>query len=264
MAPSDSTGGAGINPEGEPLTHSVGEGGDLRESLRALSQLASGQLDLKDTLTRVAEYAVHAIPGADGAGLTLLEKDRADILVATAEFVSAVDAIQYGIGQGPCISAAADRQTVQSQSLGGDKRWPQFGSRVARLNVHSALSLPLITPEGVVGAMNVYAHAKYAFDDGAARLGELFAVPAAIAVQNAQVLEQTKRLASQLQNALSTRAVIDQAVGIIMSRSGLSADEAFARLRSLSQTEHEKLNAVAQSVVEQAVRRARARHSQFG
>jgi GAF domain-containing protein len=129
------------------------------------------------------------------------------------------------------------------------------------MNVHSALSLPLITSDGVVGAMNIYAHRKNAFDETSVQMGELFAVPAAIAVQNAQVLAQSQRLAMQLQNALSSRAVIDQAIGIMMSRSGSSADEAFARLRSLSQNQHEKLSAVAESVVDQAVRRARSRHT---
>lgn len=237
---------------------------DLSDSLLALSQLATGRTALTDTLTRVAELAVNAIPGADGAGLTLLEKDRSDTFVATATFVTEVDKVQYGLGQGPCISAAAEGITVQSDSLGGDGRWPQFGSRVARMNVHSALSLPLITSDGVVGAMNIYAHAKQAFSERSVQVGQLFSVPAAIAVQNAQVLAQTKRLAGQLQNALSTRAVIDQAIGIMMSRSGSSADEAFDRLRALSQNQHRKLNAVAQSVVDQAVRRARSRHTESG
>ena len=79
--------------------------------------------------------------------------------------------------------------------------------------------------------MNVYAHAKDAFDERAEQLGELFAVPAAIAVQNAQILAQTQRLAAKLQSALTNRAVIDQAIGILMSRSGVTADEAFSRLR---------------------------------
>jgi GAF domain-containing protein len=233
--------------------------GDLRDSLAALARLANGRVGLKDTLTRVAELAVQAIPGADGAGLTLLERDRSDTLVSTEEFVTAVDSVQYGLGQGPCISAAAEGRTVRSDSLGADSRWPRFGSKVARMNVHSALSLPLITSDGVVGAMNIYAHRKNAFDETSVQMGELFAVPAAIAVQNAQVLAQSQRLAMQLQNALSSRAVIDQAIGIMMSRSGSSADEAFARLRSLSQNQHEKLSAVAESVVDQAVRRARSR-----
>jgi hypothetical protein len=133
---------------------------DLQDSLAGLSKLATGLLPLEGSLTRVAEYAVRAIPGAEGAGLTLLEENRSDTIVSTADFVARIDDIQYSLGQGPCISAAADRQTVISGSLGGDRRWPQFGSRVARLGVHSVVSLPLITDEGVLGAMNVYAHDK--------------------------------------------------------------------------------------------------------
>ena len=232
---------------------------DLGESLAALSRLGSGRMGLEDVLTRVARYAVRAIPGADGAGLTLLEEDRADTIVATATFVTEIDDIQYGMRQGPCISAAAEAKTMMSGSLGSDPRWPRFGGRVARLGVHSVLSLPLITPERVLGAMNVYAHDKNAFDDRAAELGEIFAQPAAIAVQNAQVLAQTQRLAQRLQSALETRGVIDRAVGILMSRSGGTAEEALERLRALSQHEHHKLPLVARQIIDEAVRRAEAR-----
>ncbi len=233
---------------------------DLRESLEGLSRLASDRLPLEDLLTRVATYAVQAIPGADGAGLTLLEQDRADTIVATALFVTEVDDIQYAINQGPCISAAREGQTVVSGSLGGDSRWPRFGGRVARLGVHSVVSLPLITPDGVVGAMNVYAHGKNVFDDRAAELGQVFAAPAAIAVHNAHVLAQTRRLANRLQSALELRGVIDRAVGILMSRSGITENEALERLRTLSQHEHRKLAEVARQIVDEAVARARARN----
>jgi AmiR/NasT family two-component response regulator len=114
----------------------------------------------------------------------------------------------------------------------------------------------------VVGAMNVYAHAKEAFDDRAEHLGRLYAVPAAIAVQNAQILAQTQRLAARLQSVLTNRAVIDQASGILMSRSGVSQDEAYARLRLLSQREHAKVTVVAENIVHEAVRRARARRTE--
>lgn len=234
---------------------------DLRESLSALSQLSMGRLDLRDVLTRVAEFAVRAIPGADGAGLTLLEAGQGDTIVASAPFVTEVDGIQYTIGEGPCITAAREGRTVRSGALGDDVQWSEFGPRVKALGVHSVLSLPLVTPGGVVGAMNVYAHPRDAFDDHAAEVGELFAVPAAIAVENAQVLAQTKRLAGQLQAALTSRAVIDQALGILMSRTGSSSEEAFDRLRDRSQADNVKLRDVAQRVVDEAVRRARARHT---
>jgi len=228
---------------------------DLQASLTALSRLSSGRLDLEDLLVQVATFAVQAIPGADGAGLTMMERDRADTIVASAPFVREIDAIQYGIGEGPCISAARDGATMRSGSLGDEPRWPRFGPRAGRLGVHSVLSLPLLTPDGVFGAMNVYAHGKDAFDGQSARIGELFAVPAAIAVQNAQVL------AARLQAAVNSQAIIDQALGILMSRSGYSADQAFDRLRQLSQTQNTKLSVVARSLVEEAVRRARSRHA---
>jgi GAF domain-containing protein len=235
--------------------------GDLTESVFALSSLSAARLSLEDLLTRVAAFAVHAIPGADGAGLTLIERGRSNTVVASAGFVRDVDDIQYGINQGPCITAAATGATVRSGSLNADPRWPRLGPRVGRLGVNSVLSLPLLSDDLVVGAMNVYAHGKHAFDERAERVGEFFAVPAAIAVQNAQILANSQRLTENLQHALVNRAVIDQAIGIIISRTGLTADEAFDRLRTRSQKEHLKVSAVATSVVIAATRRARARAS---
>jgi len=132
---------------------------------------------------------------------------------------------------------------------------------VGRLGVHSVLSLPLMTPDGIVGAMNVYARAKEVFDSRAEQVGQIYAAPAAIAVQNAQVLSQAQQLATNLRAAMTTRAVIDQAIGILRSRDGGTAEEAFDRLRDLSQREHTRLALVATTIVDEAVRRARARRS---
>ena len=263
MAQTPSTGrgtaGDGAAPDDAARPAAGTDAGALRASLSALSRLSTGGLGLEDLLVQVATFAVQAIPRADGAGLTMIEHERNDIVVASAPFVRDVDAIQYEIGEGPCISAVSECTTMRSGSLGGDPRWPRFGPRAGRLGVHSVVSLPLVTPDGVLGAINVYAHAKDAFDGEAADLGELFAAPAAIAVQNAQLLAVAKRVAASLQGALSKRAVIDQAVGILMSRAGCTADEAFDRLRRFSQTRNTKLSVVARSLVGEAVRRARAR-----
>jgi ANTAR domain len=93
--------------------------------------------------------------------------------------------------------------------------------------------------------------------NGPRSLGRFYAVPAAIAVQNAQVLAQTQRLAAQLQSALEARGVIDRAIGIMMCRSGGTEDQALARLRALSQNEHHKLAVVARQIIDDAVRRPR-------
>lgn len=239
---------------------------DLRVGIAALAGLVAGSLGLPELLAEVAGFAVRAIPGADGAGVTLLQLDRADNMVAalaaSAAFVAEVDEIQYvSLREGPSITAALQRRTVRSGSLGGEKMWPRFGPRVGRLGVHSALSLPLLLPDRVVGAINVYARGKDVFDEHAAELGELFAKPAAVAVHNAQILADALVLTVQLQTALSARPVIDQAIGLIRGRTGRSAEDAFTQLRAISQAEHRKLADVAQRIVDDAVRRARARHS---
>lgn len=233
--------------------------GGLGSSLAALARLSTHRLSLAELLGRVAEFAVQAIPGADGAGLTLLGPDRPDVRVRCAEFVRQLDDIQYGLGEGPCISAALQGQTMRSGSLAADQRWPRFGPRAASLGVHSVLSLPLITPAGVVGAMNMYAHVRDAFDDRAAQAGEAFAGPAAVTVNNAQILDQTARLATQLQIALATRPAIEQAIGILRARSGMDASGALRQLRLLSRKERLPLSGVAERIVEQAVRRAQSR-----
>lgn len=234
---------------------------DLIEALAGLAGIVTGAASLDGLLSQVARFAVGAIPGAQGVGVTLLEAGHADTVVASEDFVRVVDEVQYALKQGPCVTAAAERRTVRSGSLPEDPLWPQFGPRIARLGVLSSLSLPLMVEDVVVGAMNVYARDRDVFDEHAARVGELFAGPAAVAVRNAQVLEQARRLTTQLQTALTSRAVIDQAVGILMSRRGGTPDAAFASLRWMSQHNNVKLNVVAQNIVDEAVRRARARHN---
>jgi GAF domain-containing protein len=236
----------------------------LEASLAGLSQLLLLQQPLEDTLTEVAAFATEAIPGADGAGLTLLENNRADTIVASADFVRAIDEVQYRLDEGPCVLAVATRLTQVSGSLGGEPRWPRFGPRAGRLGVHSALSLPLIVKQRLVGALNVYSHERHAFDSRAVRMGELFSRPAAVTAANALLLEESRRLAEQLERALISRAEIDQAIGIIMSRSGVNATEASEQLRRVSQTENIRLADVAQHLVQSAVERARERHRPEG
>ena len=126
------------------------------------------------------------------------------------------------------------------------------------MGVHSALSLPLIVGDRVIGAIGTYARSRDAFGEHAVHLGVQFAEPAAVSVYNGQLLDHVQERMAQLQRALGNRAVIDQAIGIIRSRSGTSAEEAFDRLTRRSQTENVKLHAVAQRLVDESVRRARA------
>ena len=222
---------------------------DLESSLGDLGALLVDRQPLQDTLRRVAEYTVSAIPGADGTGVTLLENRGPANVVASADFVQSLDTVQYALREGPCVAALASGRTHVIRSVHTDQRWPRFTARAAEHGVLAVLSLPLQVRGATRGALNVYSRVEGSFDAPAVRIGELFAVPAAVTAATAQVLADSQRLADNLGEALRSRAVIDQAKGILMALHGCDADRAFELLREASQTSHRKLRDVAQEIV---------------
>ena len=265
MADYDAQVGRDMPPEPElSASESDSDDHDVVVALRGLAGVVSDVDDLDDVLAQIARFVAASVPGADGAGVSLVRAgDGPPGVVAwavTDAFVREIDHMQYDIcGEGPCLTAMQTGRALISGSLGMDTRWPRFGSRAARMGVHSALSLPLAVRGAVVGALNIYAHERDVFTERALRLGEQFAGPAAVSVRNIQHLHAAHTQAMQLQVALKSRAVIDQAIGIVRSRSGGSADEAFGQLRQISQAENVKLSVIAQRLVDEAVRRAHAR-----
>jgi GAF domain-containing protein len=241
----DTAGGSSHRPDTQQLSSSLAD----------LARLPSDTTGLRPTLTHIAELAVTAIPGAEGAGVTLQGgAGEPETIVASTPFVADVDAIQYGMGEGPCISAAAQRITVRSGHLGDESQWPNFGSRASEIGVHSVLSLPLLLADdalGVVGAINVYARPRNAFNDRAQELGEIFAHSAAVAVRTAQILDHSRRLAARVQQALPRQAVIDQAVGILVARHGSTPDAAFAQLSATSMRTRTSLLQTAQRLLDE-------------
>ncbi|WAJ42987.1 GAF and ANTAR domain-containing protein [Mycobacterium sp. Aquia_216] len=239
---------------------------DLQAGLSGLAAIVVDASTLDESLTQIAEFAVHAIPGADGAGVTAAHPSamppRIQSWAVTAEFVRKVDTLQYERhGEGPCITSMHTARPCVSGSISDDTRWPRLGGAMVRLGVNSALSLPLILRKQVIGVINAYAYTLDAFAEHAVAIGTKFAGPAAVTVHNARLLMAAQLRAEQLHQALDSRSVIDQAVGIIRARSGASAEEAFGRLIKISQEENVKLHLVAERLVEISVRRARARHN---
>ena len=136
---------------------------DLYAGLTGVAGLVAGARRVIDLLSDVAEFAARAIPGVDGAGVALVVQANEGLphissWAATAQFVDDIDKVQYEeLHEGPSITCMQSRRVVVSGSLGSDSRWPHFGGRVARMAVHSALSLPLMVGDEVIGAINTYA-----------------------------------------------------------------------------------------------------------
>jgi GAF domain-containing protein len=133
-----------------------------------------------------------------------------------------------------------------------EDRWPQWAARARDLGVNSSLSIGLPVQDTVTGALNVYATTPEAFDDDAVVLGQTFAGYAAVALANAHLYDTTATLAQQMQAAMDSRAVIEQAKGIIMGERRCTAEEAFSILTKVSQDTNRKVRDVAAALVARA------------
>jgi GAF domain-containing protein len=148
---------------------------------------------------------------------------------------------------------------VRTGALSEDDRWPALRSDAVELSVNSAMSIPFIAANGGRGVLTVYARGRDAFDENARTLAELFAAPAAIAVQNAQLLTRTRDLVSELKEALERRAAIDRAIGVMAARNCYTEEQALSRLLRMCLHEGHELHTMARVIVDDALRRTAAR-----
>lgn len=226
--------------------------GELWQSVADLSGLLLSEENLETTLKRVSDLAVRTIPGCDAIGVTLWSDGKATTRAVTGGLVYEVDSYQYEIDQGPCLQAIKDRQVIEIDDMAAPARWTAFCKHAAERGIASSMSLPLVVRGVPLGALNLYSRTVRAFPPADKETALLFAAQAAVALANTQTYEASIRLADQLREALSSRAVIDQAKGILMSRESCGEDEAFELLRRVSQDSNTKVRVVAQEMVNRA------------
>jgi GAF domain-containing protein len=226
----------------------------LTEGIAELSRVLVNEEALDDTLHRVADLACRNIGGADLAGVTLLRDGKPTTAVFTDPASPEMDSAQYDTGVGPCLDAWRHQQVFRIDSTADDGQWPAFSQAAADHGIQSTISLPLAVRGNGIGALNLYSKQAAAFSDEDEQVGSLFADQASVALTNAQLYDSAYRLTQQLQEALTSRAVIDQAKGILMGQRGVGVDEAFTLLRTTSQRENRKLRDIAQQLVDGARR----------
>jgi GAF domain-containing protein len=225
------------------------------ESLRQLSALAGvvlGQDDLASTLNEVTRIAVATLQACEGASLTAFRDGYPAVAAADSEWSRQLDELQYEEREGPCLDATRTGNVFRVRDLTEDTRWPFYSARAVELGARSMVSLPMSSEGRVVGALNVYSRRPDGFAAEEVALAELLSAQAGIAMQVAASFFQHRDLAAQMQQALASRARIEQAKGILMGARGCTEDEAFAVLVELSQTSNRKLRDVAEAVVESA------------
>jgi GAF domain-containing protein len=241
----------------------------LWNAVAELSQLLLHEESVNTTLQRVATSAASLIDAVEEVGMTVLHDNRPSTDAATGGIVYEVDNFQYEVDQGPCLHALLHGQPVEIASMRADQRWPTYARFAADRQIMSSLSIPLTisgqltfaeeevdqpslaraADHGRIGVMNLYSRRESPFNEDERWAALTFGQQAAVAIYNAHTYDTARRLTTDLQAALGSRAAIEQAKGILMARTGCSPDDAFERLRKRSQDENRKLRDLAEELV---------------
>ena len=218
----------------------------LSELIRALAEDES----VPETMQSILKLALRSIPDCHGASVTVLDDEgKPGTIAATDEETYDLDRRQDALQDGPCLDAARRQQVNRWNHQEAEQRWPEFTQVATEMGLRSYLSAGLGWAGRPLGALNLSSRDS----DGFSQLDEgilaLFTSPAAAVIVVASRYSEARDLAAQLEQALRSRAVIDQAIGIVIAESRCDADQAFGTLRRASNNRNMKLRDLATEIV---------------
>jgi GAF domain-containing protein len=221
------------------------------EALERLGRLSLRELSMDSLLQTVADLTKTVMPGSPETSVLLLVKDRPSTVVHTGQLAVDLDETQFATGHGPCLHAARTGELTEITDTRTEGRWRDYAQHAADLGNLSSLSVPLHIDqeEEVAGALNIYARQSNAFDEECRSVATRFGPYAAVATGNLHAYQSARDLADNLQIALESRAVIDQAKGVLIERYRLTPDRAFQLLARASMTTNRKVRDVAEHLV---------------
>ena len=220
--------------------------------LRELSRVALVDRTLTEVLSDVTRIAAKGIPGAEATSITLLRDEKAFTVAHYGDMALAADELQYEHGHGPCMDAGRAGVLLRVDDMRGEERWPDYVAHLLKTtDVLSSLSVPLPYQGSSIGALNNYSTKPEAFaTPESLQAGLEVAEVVAVAVANADAHWQLGEQARNMRLAMESRAVIEQAKGVLMAQRHVDAEQAFEILREASQRYNRKLRDIALGIVE--------------
>jgi hypothetical protein len=223
--------------------------GHTHHRVNSLSELNLSSETLDSVLGHIGRIGVATLGGWDAAATTLVEGKRVATFGGTDERVISIDQRQYDTGSGPCV-AALGGETQYLNGVNVKPEWRQVAEAAANAGIYSILSFPIENNDEVIGALNFYSSERDALRPGQREEGSLFTAHAAVTLSNTKELLRRGEKVEQLEEALETRTMIGQATGLLMAQDGLTSDQAFQKLVSVSQNSNLKLRDIAQKYVQ--------------
>jgi GAF domain-containing protein len=227
---------------------------EVGNAMAALSDAVAEAEDMDAVLQVVCEQVVQVIPGADLASVTVLTAGGAHTAARTDQRAVDIDGEQYDLDDGPCLRAARAGEIVRVDVSTAHELWPEFAAAARRLGVGSYLAAPLTVGDTTVGALNLFGFGSHGFREVEEKLLDLYTSLVAAVLRVMRRYLEVRTRTEQLTEAMASRAVIEQAKGIIMAVNGVDADEAFTVLVKHSQRENRKLREVATEFLASAAR----------
>jgi len=233
-----------------------GSVGQLEElaAYAELSKISLVDQSMTATLQKVAALAKRVLPESPEVSVTLVKGDHAQTAAFTAPVASYLDERQYDRGFGPCMDAAASGQTIKLVTSDPEGLYGDFCRLARGQGVTHTMSMAMPATAETAGALNFYNSTGHSFSGDDERIARTFASFAGIVVGNLGLHQNAVEFAVQLGSAVASRAVIEQAKGIMMSQRHCSAEEAFLLLTRQSENQNVKMRVLAQALVDRTIR----------
>lgn len=223
------------------------------EFMAAISGVPEDTEALEAYLNTLVVAVRKYIDGCDEVGVTLIVDEHPRTAAYTTARTLEIDGMQYAIGDGPCLDAFRNQRENRVNLDGAYERWPAFAQKIAPDGIRSMMAVPLVSGGHAYGALNLYAYETGAFDDFDASMARMAAGRCADAVGAATQIMGARELAAQMEQAMASRAVIEQAKGVLMGVRGITEYEAFDIIRAESQNRNIKVRVLSERIVTGAI-----------
>jgi GAF domain-containing protein len=206
--------------------------------------------DIIDFLHNLTEHAA-AVSGADAVGLMLVDHHgKLRFMAASNDVGETLELFQLQNSEGPCLDCFASGQPVVNADLASaGERWPLFAPAAEAAGFRSVHAFPMRLRDETIGALNLFGRAEVAFADHEVGIVQALADVATIALLQERTIARADALTEQLQGALNSRIIIEQAKGVLAQLEGTTPDAAFQRMRSHARSTHRRLVDIAEAVV---------------
>jgi len=222
----------------------------LAEAFVELTDTMVADFDIIDFLHVLTSRSVELLD-VSAAGLLLADpRGELRVVAASSEAARLLELFQLQIDQGPCLDCFRSGRPVASADLGADERWPRFAAAAREAGFSAVQALPMRLRDHVIGALNLFRVEAGPFDAEVVHVGQALADVATIGLLNERSIHRTGTLNEQLQTALNSRVVIEQAKGKLAERLGIDVNQAFTLLRDQARNRNQRLSDLARALVD--------------